>query len=129
MIWSEKQHRHRLLLADPVNSANTKLLFLFYKNITAEPLDLIASGLRHPDYLAALKNNSIDLDVKLFWTADRFPYYEDTAAVDYIPPAGPGNVSAPSPGPSGQAPQSRRFGLLATGSIFVVRPWQNSGAS
>lgn len=104
--WVGGKGGHRVLLQQPANvsvSTNAKLLFLFYKNITNAPLQLIMSGLRSPGYASALDSAGFDANVKVLWTVDEFPFFDQVTSNE-VYSSGVLQGPASAPGPSSQPP-------------------------
>lgn len=121
----EKNARHSRSLLQQSRAANVKLVFFFYKNITADDAhELISGGLRHPDFVSALNATGVGTDVKLFWVADKFPHYDVMSKVDYPVPS----LAAPpifAPGPllqvsasTGRLQKKRNLALVLAGNLI-----------
>ena len=97
----------RRLLQQPASSpvsTNAKLLFLF-RNITEVPSQMILSGLQSPGYASALGSAGFDASVKILWTADEFPFFDEVTSNVVYPS---GNLAAgPAPAPTVQLPIGR----------------------
>lgn len=53
-------------------ATNVKILFMFYKNVTAGMAPgTISAGLTSPAFLEALQTQRVDSDVTIFWTVDK----------------------------------------------------------